>query len=280
MLFFQVNCITYALFSFAEGTSFRSSNAQENCDENSLEKLLDIPWFSNISNHSISLRRREISRERKQKWIFKNSQNNRFSRLVRNCAQKLGTDVTLEVFGKLGRETGLKEYNALIDICLEKAKTSKDLEVVLEQIAKVYQLFKLMKEQGFQLEDETYGPVLTYLIDMDMMEEFNILCEAVKDGNPGSNSRLGYYEMLFYVKINDGEKIHELCKHAIADDGVDKYRLQGTTYSFRCINFSAALSSCIEINDCEPLLLMVTIIFKIRNNMFNMFISNMNKKGG
>lgn len=229
--------LTSALFPFAEGSSVRSPNAQENGDENSLKQLLDIPWFSNMSNHSISLRRREISRERKQKWIFKNSQNYRFSQLVRNCAQKLGTDVTLEVFGKLGRETGVKEYNALIDICLEKAKTSKDLEVVLEQIAKVYQLFKLMKEHGFQLEDETYGPVLTYLIDMDMMEEFNFFCEAVKDGNPGSNSRLGYYEMLFYVKINDVEKIQELCEHAIAHDGVDKYSLQGTSYNFQMHRF-------------------------------------------
>ncbi|XP_023524929.1 pentatricopeptide repeat-containing protein At4g04790, mitochondrial-like isoform X2 [Cucurbita pepo subsp. pepo] len=241
--------LTKAISSILCGSSVRSPNAQENGDENSLKQLLDIPWFSNMSNYSISLRRREISRERKQKWIFKNSQNYRFSQLVRNCAQKLGTDVTLEVFGKLGRETGVKEYNALIDICLEKAKTSKDLEVVLEQIAKVYQLFKLMKEHGFQLEDETYGPVLTYLIDMDMMEEFNFFCEAVKDGNPGSNSRLGYYEMLFYVKINDVEKIQELCEHAIAHDGVDKYSLQE--------NYLLALCEC---EQKEELLQMLEIV--------------------
>lgn len=237
-----VKCFTNALFPFAEGSSVSSHDAQGNGDDKSVEKLLDIPWFSKISNHSISLRRREISRERKQKWIFKSSQSNRFNRLVRNCAQKLGTDVTLEVFGKLGRETGVKEYNALIDICLEKAKTSKDVEIVLEQIAKVYQLFKLMKEQGFQIEDETYGPVLTYLIEMDMMEEFDFFCEAIKDGHPGSYSRLGYYEMLFYVKINDGEKVQELCKHAATNDGVDKYNLQGTAYNFQmnkfiCCNF-------------------------------------------
>lgn len=242
LYFLQVKCFTNALFPFAEGSSVRSLDAQGNGDGNSLEKLLDVPWFSIKSNHSIILRRRGISRERKQKWILKNSQNNRFSKIVKNCAEKLGTDVTLEVFGKLGRETGVKEYNALIAICLKEAKASNDLEVVLEQIGKVYQLFKLMKEQGFQLEDETYGPVLTYLINMDMMEEFNFFREAVKDGNPGSKSRLGYYEMLFYVKVNDEEKVQELCYRATVDDGVDKYSLQGTAYclwihKFLCCTF-------------------------------------------
>lgn len=242
--------LTKAISSIlSEGSSVRSLDAQGNGDGNSLEKLLDVPWFSIKSNHSIILRRRGISRERKQKWILKNSQNNRFSKIVKNCAEKLGTDVTLEVFGKLGRETGVKEYNALIAICLKEAKASNDLEVVLEQIGKVYQLFKLMKEQGFQLEDETYGPVLTYLINMDMMEEFNFFREAVKDGNPGSKSRLGYYEMLFYVKVNDEEKVQELCYRATVDDGVDKYSLQE--------NYLLALCKC---GQTEELLQMLEVI--------------------
>ncbi|KAE8650683.1 pentatricopeptide repeat-containing protein At4g04790, mitochondrial-like [Cucumis sativus] len=209
-----------------EGSSVMSPEAQGNCVEESLEKLLDIPWFSIKTNHSLTLHRKEISRERKHNWVLKNTQSDRFRRLVRSCANRLGSDVTLEVFGKLGRETGVKEYNALVGICLEKAKASKDVEVVLEQIGKVYQLFKLMKEQGFSLEDETYGPVLACLIDMDMMEEFNFFCEAIKDGNPGSISRLGYYKMLFYIKINDEEKVQELCYRATVDDGVDKFSLQ------------------------------------------------------
>ncbi|XP_038897829.1 pentatricopeptide repeat-containing protein At4g04790, mitochondrial-like isoform X2 [Benincasa hispida] len=243
--------LTNAISSILCGSSARSPDAQGNGGENAMETLVNIPWFSIKSNHSLALRRREISRERKEKWIYKNSLNMRVRRLVRNCAQKLGADVTLEVFGKLGRETGVKEYNALIDICLEKAKSSIDVKVVLEQIGKVYQLFKLMKEQGFQLEDETYGPLLTYLIGMDMIEEFNVFLEVIKDGNPGSISRLGYYEMLFYIKIDDAEKVQELCYHATVDDGVNKISLQE--------NYLSALCECEQTEELFQMLEVIDI---------------------
>ncbi|KAL0311054.1 UNVERIFIED_CONTAM: Pentatricopeptide repeat-containing protein, mitochondrial [Sesamum angustifolium] len=83
-------------------------------DEPSVGTVLDFPWLSTMSNINISLRRKEVSRERKQKWVFKNAQTSRFGRLVKMCARKLGPDATIEVFGKLGKETGMKEYNALI----------------------------------------------------------------------------------------------------------------------------------------------------------------------
>ncbi|XP_059659603.1 pentatricopeptide repeat-containing protein At4g04790, mitochondrial-like isoform X2 [Cornus florida] len=193
---------------------------------NSLEKVLDIPWFSSLSHNNISLQRKEISRERKQKWVFKSSQTHRFGRLVRMCAEKLGTDATIQVFGKLGRETGIKEYNALIGLCVEKAKRSKDEEVSLQQAYKAFQLFKSMREQGFPLEEETYGPFLVYLIDMCMVEEFQFFCGVIRDENPNSLSRLAYYEMMLWIRVDNEDKIQELCNYipATADGGKPNIR--------------------------------------------------------
>ncbi|XP_042479017.1 pentatricopeptide repeat-containing protein At4g04790, mitochondrial-like isoform X2 [Macadamia integrifolia] len=191
----------------------------------SLEKVLDIPWISNISNASVSSRRKEISRHRKQRWIFKNSQTRRFNRLVKMCAEKLGTDATLEVFGKLGRETGVKEYKALMEHCIQKARDSEDDEVSLHEIHKAFQLFRTMREQGFQIEENIYGPFLMYLIDMGMVEEFHFFSRIIRDENPYSISRLGYYEMLLWIRVDDESKVQELCNFVGLDNEGDRYSL-------------------------------------------------------
>ncbi|KAL5540025.1 hypothetical protein UlMin_043980 [Ulmus minor] len=183
--------------------------------EISLEKVLDIPWFPGISYNNISARRKEVTRERKQKWFFKSSQVNYFNRLVQMCADRIGTDAAFAIFGKLGRETGLKEYNALIKVCIEKARSSSDEEVTLEQIHRAFRLFEAMKEQGFQIEEGTYGPFFSFLVDMGLVQEFHFFCGVIQDGNPYSLSRLGYYEMLLYIKVDDKEKIQELCNHIV-----------------------------------------------------------------
>ncbi|XP_068668087.1 pentatricopeptide repeat-containing protein At4g04790, mitochondrial-like isoform X2 [Aristolochia californica] len=175
------------------------------------DNVLDIPWFSAVSPTSVSQRRKQLSRERKQKWIFKNTQNRRFERLVRMCAQKLGTDATIDIFGKLGRETGVKEYNALIKVCIEKARGSPDEEESLDQIYKAFQLFKSMKEKGFPLEEETYDPFLIYLVDMSMEQEFHLFKELIQDVKADYISRLGYYEMLLWIHVKNEDKISELC---------------------------------------------------------------------
>ncbi|GMH05708.1 hypothetical protein Nepgr_007548 [Nepenthes gracilis] len=196
-----------------------SSDLREADARKPIEKVLELPWFSNLCHNGTSLRRKEISRRRKQKWIFKNTQKNWFGWLVTMCAEKLGADATIQVFGKLGRETGLKEYNALIRLCIETAKKSDDEEVSLQQIYKAYQLFKSMKEQGFQIEDETYGPFLMYLIDMHMIEEFYFFLEIIKDENPSSYTRLGYYELLLWIEVDNEDKVHELLDQITAVDG-------------------------------------------------------------
>ncbi|GAB4854927.1 hypothetical protein Ancab_023516 [Ancistrocladus abbreviatus] len=190
--------------------SVPSADSQEADVDKSTEKVLDLPWFSSRLRSGPSLQRKEVGRVRKQKWIFKNTQESRFGRLVRMCAETLGADAIIWMFGRLGRETGPKEYNAFISLCIETAKKTEDEEVLLEQTYKAYQLFKSMKEQGFPIEEETYGPFLMYLIDMQATEEFYFFLGIIRDENPSSNVRLGYYEMLLWIEVDNEEKIHEL----------------------------------------------------------------------
>ncbi|KAL5978227.1 hypothetical protein ACLOJK_029344 [Asimina triloba] len=173
-----------------------------------------MPLLSNMPQTPISLRRKELSRERKRKWIFKNTQTRRFERLVVTSAKRLGTDATLEIFSKLRRETGTREYNALIKICMEKARESND-DVSIGHAQKAFELFVSMKEEGFPLEEESYSPLLVYLTDTERIEEFNLFCNFIKDANPGSVSRLGYYEILLWIRVNNVEKVQELLDFAI-----------------------------------------------------------------
>ncbi|KAE9458187.1 hypothetical protein C3L33_09911, partial [Rhododendron williamsianum] len=166
------------------GASTLDAGSSDSIEENDeyVGSVLDTPWFSTLSHSNISLRRKEVSRDRKQKWIFKSTQTHRFDRLVKMCGQKLGTDATIQVFGKLGRETGVKEFNALIGLCIAKARETRYEDVWLQEISKVYKILMLMRERGFKLEEESYGPFLMLLIDMEMVEEFHFFCGAIRDG--------------------------------------------------------------------------------------------------
>lgn len=211
-----------------------TSSSTVSLSDSSLDNVLEIPWDKILSQNSITLRRKEISRNRKQKWVFKDTQSRRFERLVNMCAEKLGTDATINVFGKLGRETGVKEYNALIGLCIKKSKEVEDEEVTLEQIYKAYQLFKSMREEGFQLEEETYGQFLTFLIDMEMVEEFNFFCGVIRDENPNSLPRLAYYEMLLWVRLDDEDKIKEHCDFAATNGDTDNSSIRENYFLALC----------------------------------------------
>lgn len=173
---------------------------------------------------------KEKSRERKAKWTLKNSHNLRFSRLIKRSAEALGTESTLEVLGKLGKETGVKEYNALIGLCIEKARRCIDENDSLIQLQKAFQLFRSMKEQGFQIEEESYGPLLMYLIDMGLIQEFQTFCEIIMGESHLPNPRTSYYEMLLWIKAGNEEKIQELCHSVRADDNDYNYSLAGMVF--------------------------------------------------
>lgn len=190
-------------------------------NEKPLEYAMVMPWFTNISNNNVSFHRKEVSRQRKQKWVFKSTQFDRFERLVKMCGNKLGTDTTIHVFGRLGRETGLKEFSALIRLCIDRAKKAEDEDALLEQNYNAYQLFTTMRDQGFPIKEETYGPFLMYLIDMGMVKEFFFFGDVIKNDNPDSLSRLAYYEMLLWISVGDEDKIQELCNSITDIDDTD-----------------------------------------------------------
>ncbi|KAB2095947.1 hypothetical protein ES319_A01G075700v1 [Gossypium barbadense] len=215
----------------------------------SLGRVLNIPWLSNASNYNISFRRKELSRERKQKWVFKKTQSGRFNRLIKMCGDKLGTKATIEFFDKMGRDTGLKEYNALIAVCLEKARTSNDEDDALEHMSEAFKTFKKMRERGFQVEEGTYGPFLMYFIDMGMVEEFFFFCGPIKEGNPSSVTRLGYYEMLLWIGVNNEEKIQELCNCIVAADEEDDFKLKENYLLALCESGRKDIMQLLEVID-------------------------------
>ncbi|XP_011030873.1 PREDICTED: pentatricopeptide repeat-containing protein At4g04790, mitochondrial-like isoform X4 [Populus euphratica] len=141
------------------------------------------------------------------------------------CLQA-GTDATMDVFGMLGRETGLKEFNVLMKMCIEQCRETDDENVAKEQISQVLELFISMKEQGFPIEEETYGPFLMLLIDKGMMEEFYFFYGIIKDTNPSEIARLGYYDMCLYIRVNDEKKIQELCSCICTDYGDENFSLR------------------------------------------------------
>ncbi|GJM90130.1 hypothetical protein PR202_ga06380 [Eleusine coracana subsp. coracana] len=104
-------------------------------------KILDIEWFASSQLKDPLMHwRREVSREKKKQYIFKNTESRRFTKLMQICAKKLGAESTLEFFGKLGRDTGVKEFNALIRACLSKARDCSDIDSAIEHIYRAYNL--------------------------------------------------------------------------------------------------------------------------------------------
>ncbi|KAF0925028.1 hypothetical protein E2562_015336 [Oryza meyeriana var. granulata] len=184
----------------------------EDAEEFVANKILDTEWIAvPPPSNPLAAWRREVAREKKKRYMFKNTESHRFSRLMQKCADKLGAESALEFFGKLGRYTGAKEFNALIRICLTKAKACKDIDSAVEHIYRAYRLFEMMSDRGFQIEEDSYGPFLLYLVDVGMSEEFEMFSAFFKDANPQSNSRIAYYEMLLWIRAQDEEKIQELC---------------------------------------------------------------------
>lgn len=189
---------------------------------------LDLPWIHGQFGGSVSRLQKEKTRDRKQKWIFKkHTLKNHFDRVVKFCADKLGTKATVEVLGKLGRETGMKEYNALIEVCIKNARETNDEEVAVEEMSKAFRLFREMREQGYELLEQTYSPLLMYLIDMGLVEEFQLFSQVIKDENPSSVSRLGYYEMMLWLRVDNKEKIQDLCNSLAINDGIESSGLGG-----------------------------------------------------
>ncbi|KAL0846391.1 hypothetical protein Bca101_019637 [Brassica carinata] len=181
--------------------------------ETKTTNILKIPSFNaKMIPIDISLRSKELSRERKGRRVYKkNGLSRRFAKIFRDSAHKLGTEATFGAFDRVAKEMSVTEYNAMIGVYFELAEKSHDLEYALDHIEKAFEVLKTMRDRGFQIEESVYGPVLEYLIDMDMVDEFHSFKDVISESSPGLVERLGYYEMLLWIQLGDGEKVEELC---------------------------------------------------------------------
>ncbi|KAK8464182.1 hypothetical protein PHAVU_011G140050 [Phaseolus vulgaris] len=204
----------------------KGSGYDEVDHEEKWKSVVEIPWIPDMPHGKLSGKRKELGRERKLKWIFKYSGDVRFNRLIKFCADKLGTTNTVNVLGHLGRKTGVKEYNTLIRMCVQKARVTDDEYIALSEMSKAFHLFKLMRDCGFPLEEQTYDPLLRYIIDMGLVQEFQLFSDIIKAENPGSASRLGYYEMLLWLRVDNEEMIRDICEFITVDDREDTSALR------------------------------------------------------
>ncbi|CAK8535245.1 unnamed protein product [Lathyrus sativus] len=219
-VFQQISSVFYG------GQSVQGAYSEETDATSEFEKIMNISQLPNTPQSNIALRREEASREKKRKCIFNINQEQRFRRIIESCGKILGTEATLELFDKVERKPGVTGYNALVKICIGKAREAENEDIAIEEMGKVFHLFELMREQGLELEEQTYDPLLMYTIDMSMVEDFLFFCQVIKDENPGSTARLGYYEMMMWLKVNDEEKIQGLCDYIAENDGEDTFDLR------------------------------------------------------
>ncbi|KAK4286053.1 hypothetical protein QN277_002664 [Acacia crassicarpa] len=210
--------------------SCQLDNKHEPRDVDNAKDLVEISDMSrlmrNIPHSTVSLKRKEFSREKKRNCMFESRQSNRFHKLLVRSADKLGADVVHNLFCKLGRKPGVKDYNALIGICIDKVRETEDKEIAIEEMAKLFHIVKSMREQGFQFEEKTYRPLLLHVIEMGMVEEFQFFINIIEDNNPSSLSRLGYYEMMLWLRVNNEEKIRDVCAFIANNDGADTSELR------------------------------------------------------
>ncbi|XP_010439409.1 PREDICTED: pentatricopeptide repeat-containing protein At4g21880, mitochondrial [Camelina sativa] len=193
---------------------------ERNGSKNALES-------SSILSRTIcsSQRPKLASRGRMQTENYQKKQSEIMERLAKGCVRKLGTETMVAVLNKMGKEAGEKDYNAMTKLCISRARRSNDAEYALDQIGMAIEHLREMRQLGFAIREGTYGPFLKYLVDMEMVEEFKILKEFIKEASPESCGRLVYYEMLLWIQVDDEEKIHKLC-NTVDDSGLSLSTLQ------------------------------------------------------
>ncbi|CAN8325536.1 unnamed protein product [Cochlearia groenlandica] len=213
-----VDQISYVLPSKSIGSNLLT---ERNDSKGSSEKLSDF-----LSERFLSATRpKQVSRGRMLKESFKKNQSQFMKQLSKGCARKLGSETMCEMLAKMGQEMGEKEYNVRIQLCVKHAKRSNDVEHALERIRKAIELLKEMRQLGYAIHEGTYGSFFRYLIDKEMVEEFQYFKDFIREACPESIGKLVYYEILFSIQLNDEAKIHELC-YTIDDSGTSLSVLQ------------------------------------------------------
>ncbi|KAL0908971.1 hypothetical protein M5K25_023487 [Dendrobium thyrsiflorum] len=261
----SVKCLVSAQESCAEVAREISSIIPSSDDPDSPKLQSNFAEsYQNQYLNGVERRKKETSRFRKQKVMQKNVTSRHFLKLMELCAEKLDVESTLGLFGRVGREISLKEYKTLIALWIGKARNNNG-EDSIGYLQKVFHLFVSMRERGFQILEDIYAPVFVYMIDMRMKEEFLVFTEFIKDYDHKSYSKIGYYEMLFWIKMGDKCRIKELCSSIVADRGDDDNKLAECYLLALCENdMEEELIQLLEVFDLRSVssLELASCIFK------------------
>lgn len=134
-----------------------------------LAKDLVLPGDPDLPPRMMPLSRREINRQIKLRSCFKYRAHIRYAKMF---AEGLGTEKTIKFIDKMEERAGVKAHNTMLKGWLERARIATDEVVAQKYLKKAYYNFKVKKDQGIQLEEETYGLFLEYFIDRGMTKEF------------------------------------------------------------------------------------------------------------
>ncbi|CAD5328657.1 unnamed protein product [Arabidopsis thaliana] len=142
---------------------------------------------------------------------YKEKHSNVMKKLEEGLARKLGIENLFTVCAKMGKEVSVNEYKGMIKVCIHSARISDDVEAALYHIRKAIEYLKEINKCGSIIGKGTYVPLLKFLADMGMVEEFQISKDVILEANPDALGKVGYYEMLLWIQVHDEEKIHQLC---------------------------------------------------------------------
>ncbi|GLJ21203.1 hypothetical protein SUGI_0388280 [Cryptomeria japonica] len=226
---------SYSTVSNAVEGQEESIASEQVSQDSALDSLLNIPWFPlpikhlpedyhktysppyRIPSDTTSSRRKELSRERKKKRVIKTMQKYRFGELIKTYGKMIGGEVNLDILGELGRESGLREYNAMIEVCVNKAKETADEKGSLKQLNTASTVFERIREQGMQPDKFSYRPLFAYVANKGMAEEFYCLVQQMEED--GVNiSDIGYFEMVLWIKDGNKDEVVGLCDQVLRSE--------------------------------------------------------------
>ncbi|XP_020873667.1 pentatricopeptide repeat-containing protein At4g21880, mitochondrial-like isoform X1 [Arabidopsis lyrata subsp. lyrata] len=211
--------------SSASGSNrLRERNEDEGSSNNASEKFdffhKEFLFWSRL---------KQEPRYRKQTDHYKEKHSKIMKKMEEGFARKVGIENLFSVCAKMGKEVGVNEYNGMIKVCIHSARISDDVEAALDHIRKAIEYLKEINKCGSIIGKGTYVPLLKFLVDMGMVEEFQISKDVIIEANPDALGQVGYYEMLLWIQVGDEVSIDELC--CTIDDSENSLSiLQGKQY--------------------------------------------------
>ncbi|KAG7541961.1 hypothetical protein ISN45_Aa07g020020 [Arabidopsis thaliana x Arabidopsis arenosa] len=199
-----------SVLEFGQGKSSASGSnplRERNEDEGSSNNASEKSDFFH-KEFLFSPRLKQESRYRKQTEKHSKIMN----KMEEGFARKVGIENLFSVCAKMGKEVGVNEYNGMIKVCIHHARISDNVEAALDHIRKAIEYIKEINKCGSIIGKGTYVPLLKFLVDMGMVEEFQISKDVILESNSDALGQVGYYEMLLWIQVDDEEKIHELCR--------------------------------------------------------------------